>query len=442
MTQPSQSPAKDRILPLSCSVLLLVGGAVLMSANGNVSQVATLHRFWVSSAIMGGGFVLSWRLRSLPTVWFWGVAIATRLLLLPMAPGDDVWRYLWEGLIQTHGFSPYSLAPNAPELAFLRTDWWSLINFPEVSAIYPPLTQFGFRLLATLSPNLYLFKLAFILPDLLVCWLLSRRFGNAPSTLYAWNPMIIYAFAGGAHYDSWFILPLVVAWLGAEGKDSSPRPLSWLWSALWIGVSMAVKWVSLPLMAFLMGRSLRQRKFGQMIGAGLAGLLPMVLFALPFCSLKNCPLIPTESVFVAYGRSAEFLPHFLALVWPPSLKANWIFGVPLALYVLWLGWQTRRFQQFAEAYWFGLLLLTPIVHFWYFTWMVPFTVPSQNWGARWVSLSAFVYFVLPSRVPDWRLTEWERLFLWLPFVAGWLWSAWQMTRDQPQEARSELDTRL
>ncbi len=168
----------------------------------------------------------------------------------------------------------------------------------------------------------------------------------------------------------------------------------------------------------------------------------MVLFALPFCSLESCPLIPTESVFVAYGRSAEFLPHFLALLWPPSLKANWIFGVPLALYVLWLGWQTRRFQQFAEAYWFGLLLLTPIVHFWYFTWMVPFTVPSQNWGLRWVSLSAFIYFVLPSRVPDWRLTEQERLLLWLPFVVGWLWSAWQMTRNQPHEARSELDTRL
>jgi hypothetical protein len=434
--------ANNQRVLLICSALLLAGGAVLMSANGNISQVATLHQFWISSAIMGGGFVLSWQMRSLPAAWFWGVAITTRLLLLPMAPGDDVWRYLWEGLIQTHGFSPYNLAPNAPELVFLRTDWWPLINFPEVSAIYPPLTQFGFRLLATVSPNLYLFKLAFIVPDLLVCWLLSRRFGNAASALYAWNPMIIYAFAGGAHYDSWFILPLVVAWLEAEGKNTSTRPLGWLWSALWVGVSMAVKWVSLPLVAFFIGRSLRQRNLWQGVWIGLVSLLPMVLFALPFCSLKACPLIPTESVFVSYGRSAEFLPHFLALVWPPSLKANWIFGVPLVLYVLWLGLRTRRFQPFAEAYWFGLLLLTPIVHFWYLTWMVPFAVPSQNWGVRWVSLSAFIYFVLPSRVPDWRLTEPERLLLWLPFVVGWLWSAWQMTRDQPHEARSELDTRL
>jgi alpha-1,6-mannosyltransferase len=436
MNQPPRLSIEDHLVQnwlLMGSALLSAGGAVLMSANGNFSQVTTLHRFWLSSAIMGGGFVLSWQLRSLPSVWFWGVAIAARLLLLPMASGDDVWRYLWEGLIQTHGFSPYSFAPNAPELESLRTSWWPLINFPEVSAIYPPVTQFGFRLLAMLSPNLYLFKLAFVVPDLLVCWLLSRRFGNSPAALYAWNPMIIYSFAGGAHYDSWFILPMVAAWFAVEDEDASPRPLIWLWSALWLGVSMAVKWMSLPLVAFLIGRSLRQHKFIQVLGVGLVSLLPMFLFALPFCNLTSCPLIPTSSMFVSYGRSAEFLPHFLALVWPLSLKANWIFGIPLVVYVLWLGWRNCRFQRFAEMYWFGLLLLTPIVHFWYFTWMVPFAVPTQNWGVRWVSLSAFIYFVLPSRVPDWRLTEPERLLMWIPFVVGWLWSVWKMTRDRPLE---------
>jgi alpha-1,6-mannosyltransferase len=443
MNQPPRLSIEDHLVQnwlLMGSALLLAGGAVLMSANGNFSQVTTLHRFWLSSAIMGGGFVLSWQLRSLPSVWFWGVAIAARLLLLPMVPGDDVWRYLWEGLIQTHGFSPFSLPPNAPELASLRTDWWPLINFPDVSAIYPPLSQFGFRLLATVSPNLYLFKLAFVAADLLVCWLLSRRFGNVAAALYAWNPMIIYTFAGGAHYDSWFILPMVVAWFAAEDKDATPRPSGWLWGALWVGVSLAVKWMSLPLLAFFVGRSLLEHKVARAIGIGLVGLLPMVLFALPFCSLTSCPLIPTSSMFVSYGRSAEFLPHFLALVWPSSLKANWIYGVPLALYVLWLGLRTKRFQPFAEAYWFGLLLLTPIVHFWYFTWMVPFAVPNQNWGVRWVSLSAFIYFVLPSRLPDWRLTEPERLLLWLPFIVGWFWT-WQTMRNQSRIAGRELDLR-
>ena len=429
--------AKPFDLFLCFSAGLLVLGAVLLSPNGNVADVPTLHRFWVAAGVMGAGFVLSWRLRSLPAIWFWGVAITTRLLLLPMLPGIDVWRYLWEGYIQTLGFSPYHFPPNALELESYRTEWWSQIVFPEVSAIYPPITQLGFRLLAAIAPDLYLFKVAFVLADLLTCWLLCRRFGSVRSSLYAWNPMIIYSFAGGAHYDSWFILPLVAAWLIFDQDPSLRRSWDWAWSALLVGISVAVKWVSLPMLVFLVwrshrgskGESLQQLKFWQAICIAILGALPMILAALPFCQSSACPLIPTSAVFVSYGRSAEFIPHFVAKVWQNSLQTNSIYLLPLALFVLWLTLRATRFQQFAEWYWFGLLSLTPIIHFWYFTWIVPFTVPSQNWGIRLVSLSAFIYFVLPSRAPDWRLMEPERLLLWLPFILGWLWSVRQNSQN-------------
>ena len=77
----------------------------------------------------------------------------------------------------------------------------------------PPLTQLGFRTLAAISPSVILFKTSFAIADLLICWLLTRRFTSRQTTLYAWNPLVIYSFAGGGHYDSWFILPLVAAWL-------------------------------------------------------------------------------------------------------------------------------------------------------------------------------------------------------------------------------------
>jgi alpha-1,6-mannosyltransferase len=423
------------------SALLLVAGAGLMAPHGNVFQVETLHQFWWGAGVMGAGFALSWKLQRLPLVWFWGVAIATRLLLLPMEPGDDVWRYIWEGQIQTLGFSPYHLPPTAPELVPFRTDWWGQINHPDVTAIYPPITQLGFRAIASLVPNLYLFKLAFVVADVAVCGLLCRHFGSLPATLYAWNPMIIYSFAGGAHYDSWFILPLVAAWFVLEPVSNSAQPPDrpsvladcgsrrWLWGVLLLGISVAVKWVSLPLLGFLVWRSLRQRKPGQAVCTGLAGLLPMGLAALPFCHSMTCPLVPTRSAFVSYGRSAEFIPHFVAKLWPASFQSNWVYLIPLMLILIWLIFKTDRFQVFAAWFWFWLLLLTPIVHFWYFTWVVPFTLPIQNWGIRLVSLSAFIYFILPSRLPDWRLTEAERLWLWLPFVLGWLWTTWRQSKN-------------
>ncbi|ASC71397.1 hypothetical protein XM38_023490 [Halomicronema hongdechloris C2206] len=316
-----------------------------------------------------------------------------------MEPGDDVWRYLWEGYIQTLGFSPYHLPPNAPALLPYRTEWWSQINHLDVSAIYPPLTQLGFRGLAAIAVSVLLFKLAFVAADLLVGWLLSRRFGPSNAILYAWNPMVIYAFAGGAHYDSWFILPLVAAWLLLEPPEDRVEGRRWLWSSLLLGLSIAVKWISLPLLAWLMMRSLRQRTLGRTLWIAGLGSLPMGLSALVFCRGGTCPLIPTSSTFVSHGRSAEFIPHWVAQVWPASLQANWIYGIPLAVVVLWLLLRTNTLRQFTDGYWFGVFLLSPIVHFWYFTWIVPFAVPSQNWGVRWLSLSSFVYFVLPHACP-------------------------------------------
>src|SRR5438067_11534884 len=37
---------------------------------------------------------------------FWVAAIALRMAIFAMPPGDDLWRYLWEGKIQLHGFNP------------------------------------------------------------------------------------------------------------------------------------------------------------------------------------------------------------------------------------------------------------------------------------------------------------------------------------------------
>ena len=290
------------------------------------------------------------------------------------------------------------------------------------------MTQFGFRLLASLTPSVVVFKAAFAAADLGICWLLSRRFGNGATLLYAWNPLVIYSFAGGGHYDSWFLLPLVAAWLWFERPHSpaldTPPPGHWLGSAFLIGISIAVKWMSLPILGFLAWQSLRRGQWRLTLGVLLAGALPLTLSALPFCGLQSCPLIPTGSAFVNYGRSAEFIPHLVALVWADSQRINAIFGLPLGLLLIGLLRWTKGFAGFSEGYLIGLLLLSPIVHGWYVTWLVPFGVASRNLGIRFLSLSALIYFALPHRLAlgqtGWTLTPLERWGLWLPLLIGLL----------------------
>ncbi|WP_293052507.1 MULTISPECIES: glycosyl transferase family 2 [unclassified Moorena] len=501
------------------SSILLLLGCILIVPHGDFREVGAVPRFWLGIGVISLGFLLSWGLsvytrypaevgnrklgisqqakrinnrinnNSIKTrLWqgvykgftkslsikyfrklktqhsglnFWSTTILSRLLLLPMYPGDDVWRYLWEGYIQTLGFSPYHLPPNATELIPYHTEWWSLINHPTVSAIYPPVAQLGFRLLALIDLKVWLFKIAFILADLLICWLLSRRFGYQQAIFYAWNPLIIYSFAGGAHYDSWFILPLVAAWLVFDQKTESLRQTKiteieetldsgtvaeyssftnslmsssehsltwwhWIASALLVGISMAVKWMSLPILGFLTWQAFRKVGVKLAIVVLLCGFLPFGITALQFCSSGECPLIPTGSVFVSHGRSAELIPYIVSEYWEPSRWVNWIYAFPLGLTVSWLILRSRNFQQFTEWYFFSLLILSPIIHAWYFTWIIPFAVPSRNLGVRLVSISTFVYFVLQHRMAlgnySWYLTPQERWWLWLPFILGWLWT--------------------
>ena len=446
------------------STLCLLIGAVLIAPYGDFRQPENVIRFGYGIAVMCLGFVGSWWIKSLSWWWFWLVAIAARLVLLPMYPGDDIWRYLWEGYIQNIGFSPYDFAPNAANLIPYRTEWWSQINHSGVSAIYPPLTQLGFRQLASISPSVILFKSSFAIADLFTCWLLTKKFTYAETTFYAWNPIVIYSFAGGGHYDSWFILPLVAGWILWDKKmtqrgiikytmihseSEASYPQKWgdkvevtdanshrlfhrktkqqiFASGLLIGISIAIKWISLPILCWLSWGVWQKINWKTAILVTVCGMLPICLSAIIFCSVDSCSLIPTNSTFVSHGRSAEFFPHLLAKVWHPSTKTNSIFALPLVLAILWLFWEANNFQQFAVGFLTLLLLISPIVHGWYFTWILPFAVGIKNWGIRFVSLSSFTYFVLLYRQAlgenNWNLTNTETWLLWLPLIMGLGWS--------------------
>ncbi len=214
------------------------------------------------------------------------------------------------------------------------------------------------------------------------------------------------------------------SWESRE-KEQKKQIFVWLGSAVLIGVATAVKWISLPILGFVTWRAWRKVSLNLSFLVIIGGILPLFLTALPFCSLDSCPLIPTSSTFVSHGRSAELIPYLLSKVWQPVAQSNAIFALPLGIAVIFLLRKTS-FRAFSEGYFFSLLTLSPIIHAWYFTWVIPFAVATQNWGVRLLSISAFIYFALPYRqalgINTWYLNDTERLWLWLPFVVGYLWT--------------------
>ena len=148
-------------------------------------------------------------------VFFFAVAIALRVIALPLAPSDDLWRYAWEGKIQRAGLNPYLVAPDDPKLDALRRSFpeSSKINYPNVRASYVPGAEILFRLFSGVSDRPLFYKLVFAIVDLATVFLLLRLIGGDDryrhAAWYAWNPLVAYSFAGAAHFDILMILPLV-----------------------------------------------------------------------------------------------------------------------------------------------------------------------------------------------------------------------------------------
>ena len=417
----------DRILKsktnLIYAAILLLGGAGLMLPFGSLHQLGSVPWYLAGAAAMVAGFFLAIREEAVPAWLFWGVAAGARILLLWQAPSDDIFRYVWEGRVLLEGFNPYVNSPDSAALEVLRGGTWQAVQHKTFTAIYPPLAEWIFALLSGLLPAPFFFKLVFAAADIGVAALLARAFGKPAALVYAWNPLVITSFAGGGHYDVLFILAIVLGWLA--WRSGHVRR-----AALWTGAAVAIKWIALPLVAWVVWQVLRRRGVREAFATGLISLLP---FGLAWSAVGlwtgewTAQLIPP--LFSKYARSAEFIPAVVGGLWEESKYANHIFVLPLA--VAWGVVIIRARSMEAAAQWmfFLALILTPMLHAWYFTWIIPFAVQTRNLGVLLLTASGFTYFLLYHHVESpggmWRLSPLETALLWLPFAAGFLWSEWR-----------------
>ncbi len=367
------------------------------------------------------GFYFALLMKRVPLLIVGSAAVAVRALLLWQAPGDDIYRYIWEGRLLLQNVNPYLHPPDAMDLVSFRDAIWGSVQHKTFSAIYPPLAEWSFAALALVSPSVFFFKMAFALADLLTGALLWLRHGGHAALFYLWNPLVIYAFAGGGHYDSFFILTLVLGWLTWEKGRSTE-------SLLWIGAAMAFKWMALPILAWAIWRLLRDLGLRAALIHGAVGAAPF-LISWTFVGLWTREwtwrLHPEE--FTEYARSAELIPRIVGSLWEGSRYHNGWFLAPILV-----GWavvmlKAQRFVTSAEWALFLTLIFSPLVHAWYFTWLMPFAVASRNLGSRLLTASGFVYFIVYHRLntgPDlgWLFTPTEITLLWVPFVFGFLWT--------------------
>jgi len=411
-------------------------GTLLLLPYSNLLIPGNAPPFLLGCGFLLAGWLGSLRARKIKQTTFWIVAIGIRLLLLPAEPGDDIWRYLWEGSIQAEGFSPYVHPPSSPELEHLRSEIWSGINHKEVTAVYPPLTQLIFRLVAQLSLSVCAFKLLFIAADLLICWRLLQFLPTRKAIIYAWCPAVLYSFAAGGHYDSLFLLPLAFAAFLPSLSSPGNRFLSL--QSLLIGVSVALKWVSAPLMVWVLYQSWKRGGLKLVISQCLVSSIPLLFSAfLFFTFIPEVPRWPEE--FTQVARSAEFLPWLVGMGWEWSTSNNWIFLFPITIAIFAGVFRFRSYTDYAGYFFLILLICSPAFDPWYVCWPLLFFARRPNPFMMAAAVTAFLYFLLPhcysvlgEGAPEaWHLYPLERLTLWAPFI-GALLVHWSFAAKPPR----------
>lgn len=213
-----------------------------------------------------------------------GVAVLCRLppLFADAYLSSDVYRYVWDGMVQHAGINPYRYVPADPALAALRGAAEGNI-FPAINratyahTIYPPFAQLFFWFVAFVSPTLAMMKTALVLCEGVTVWALLwllRAMGRRREQilLYAWAPILIWEIAGSGHLDS-----LAMALIGlALVARYQRRPIA---TGVFLALAVLTKLYPLVLFPALYMRHPVNRRSGE-TEAGAEWTMPATMAAL------------------------------------------------------------------------------------------------------------------------------------------------------------------
>lgn len=417
-------PSRREILAGSGIVLAWALAGVAALSQGAVAAAEWLLAAYLVAGVLfaAGVWPVVWaRSESAPRVnrrwWAFvlGVALLARLAVLPLAPSDDVARYVVEGEVVLHGENPYVVAPADPRLDPIRDERFARVNHADLPAIYPPLSVGVGALVSAVTHDERAWKLLGLAGDVVAIGLLAAtlaRRGGDPRRLllYAWNPVPVLSFAGRGHNDVLLVvLVALAAWATAARRPGSA-------GAALAGAVLAKLSAGLLAPVLLVRQGWRSfLAFAALLALGLA---PLALSSGdPLRSLKTFAgdMRANDSLhFVVY----ELLRHAGQGDVAAARLATLVSG---GLVVVVVGTATllvarRRVEPLAAsaAVMTVVPLLAPTVHLWYLTWAVvllPFAESVRPALAVWsVSIGlTLVIEIGQARTGEWIEPSWVRV---------------------------------
>ena len=432
-----------RWLVFTASILVFVGIGALWSCLERIEDAGhwRIGFSLVEWAAMFGAVFAFPNLERKKAVYLLGLAaILVRLSFWNAPVSNDVNRYVWEGHLLWEGHSPYATEASDESLAHLRDEFWEGMNTRERMTAYPPGMELVMAGASRLWYHLHIFKLIALIGDLWILALLvilSREFVRPVRWLglYAFNPIVLSSFAVEAHFDSLMVAPMLTALLMASRER-------WKGAWFWLGFAVQMKIMAVILAPLLLvggnRRAIQQwlkRPFQEFGSCGMQVLRQMWPFLL---------MLILPSLFfwrylgnmlyglLAFGSQGAFnggLFDVLIMLGVPNIPTR-LLGTAVFLGSIFVFLRALLHEKekdyFKMGFWIFLVLLvfSPVVHFWYLTWVVWYLVIRPIPSLLVLCGTSSVYFL------TWIFSElgwgwgYPREFVvasWLPFFALFLW---------------------
>jgi alpha-1,6-mannosyltransferase len=352
-------------------------------------------------------------------------AVFFRFCLVGATPqfSSDMYRYVWDGRVQSEGINPYTHPPSSDSLASLRDKAiYPHINRKKFPTIYPAGAQIFFlashKLVGGSVRGLKAVLVFFDVLTMIVLILLLRTFGLEESrfVVYAWNPLVILEISHSGHLEGFCVFLVLLAFFLYSMDKKTLGMLS-------LACASATKiYPALLLPAFI--------KRGERIKSLAIFFSCVLLFYLPYVSAGKKMLGFLPIYFRDPYESFNLgLKYFLMHMFPRLdyfLLTKILVGIVLAAGLIIFLKDKKKEEVLKYSFILislQLIFMPAALHPWYVVWLIPLLAfyPSP----AWLLFSCTVVFsYLKYGSPEGIMESWilyvEYLPLYLLLLAEYL----------------------
>ena len=375
----------------------------------------------------------AWLLRGIPLRWAVALiiigAVAIQIVAVsgPPQSSTDLYRYMWDGRVQAHGYDPYAYVPTAPQLAHIRNPFLfnhqaqfcvgagihepgypgltlapgcTRINRPTVPTIYPPVAEFYFLAVHYVTPvwagstpvQAAAGAGAVLVTLLLLAGLRWLRRDLRWAALWAWCPTVALEAGNNAHVDVVAVL-LTLAALLVLALRGTRRRGALLGGAL-LGLAIATKMTPV-----LVGPAVLKRRWPSVAGAAAGAVAVVYLPHVLAVGSRVIGFLPGYLQEQGYDNGQRFA---LISLFATGKLATVIAVLLLAvtgLAVIWRSDPDRPWQAAVVMTGMALIVTTPTYQ-WYAILLVMLVVLDGR--PEWLALAAGGYLRAEPHLGRWR----------------------------------------